>query len=590
MEDSEKTWIFQNALFDLKFLYLKGIYPRKIYDTFIAEGCIKLGYKRGTYSRSLLNMAQNYLGVSLDKEIRGEIHWRGFDDSVIVYAANDVKYLGKIKEKQLEIIEQENIQNIVDLENDYVRVLTYLTLSGIKIDVVEWKKRCIEEIKKLKSLEETLHNFITDNADKYFKYVDHQLDLFSDTLKCKLNFNSSKQVIELFLDLGLNLLVPDDKTGKMKYSVESTVLTPQVKIDPIIQLYTDYKSQEKIVSTYGENWLNHIHPVTGRIHTQYTQMMDTGRLSSGGKDKSTNQEFINFLNIPQDNSIRNCIIPEKDKVFVDCDYTGQETYIFAEFSGEESMIDFLNNDGGDMHSFIASKIYPELAELSLDEIKDKHKAKRQNAKAAGFAIAYGGVGATISKNLSIPIEEGNYVYDSYFKVFPNVKRYFDTCKNLVLNLGYIVTNSVTERRIHFSDFDQFKEKEKVFTKRYWEIYREEKAKDSKLFQKLKTEVKEYFKLRGKYERSSYNFPIQSTGADMIKIAAIDIFNHILEKDAMFKVLFPFQIHDQIILEAPEDEADYWAKIVSTKMVEAGNIFCKKVQIKAVPEILTKWKK
>jgi DNA polymerase-1 len=384
--ESNILFLFQNALFDLKFLFVLGYVPKRIYDTFIAESCIHLGEDSHTYRRGLKDMAYNYLGISLDKEIRGQIHWKGLSEDVIVYAANDVKYLGKIKEKQEQIIKRLDIDKFVRLENEFVKALTYITLSGINLDKQAWIDRCKVERIKLGELKEALNTYIVDRPNEFRKYVNTQYDLFGGAFKSSINFNSSKQVIELFLELGLNLDVKDKKTGEVKKSVEANVLEPQKHLNELIPVYLDYKSQEKICSTYGENWLAQIHPKTGRIYTRYRQLLDTSRLSSGGKDKATKQEHLNLLNIPQDNTIRNCIIPKPGYVFVDCDYSGQETYVFAELSQEQGIIDFLNQDGGDMHAYIASKIYPEIAHLSLDDIKKNHKQLRQNAKAAGFAI------------------------------------------------------------------------------------------------------------------------------------------------------------------------------------------------------------
>jgi len=590
LENPELLCILQNALFDLRFFYVQGIYPASIYDTFIAETCINLGYDAGTYRRSLQALAEKYLGVFINKEIRGQIHYKGLSADVIIYAANDVKYLGKIKEKQEKIITEKNLQTVVNLENAFVKTLTYLTLSGIRLDVEKWKKKITKDKITLKKLEESLVNYILDNSQQFPKYVNRQLSLFDEGFTCNINFNSSHQVVKLFNDLGLDLKTKDKKTGKIKDSVEANILIPQKDKHPLIPLYLEYKSQEKTVSTYGENWLKHINPVSGRMHTQYTQMLDTGRMGSGGKDKYNNIEFINFLNIPQDNEIRNCIIPEDSNVFVDCDYSGQETMIFAEFSAEPAMVEFLNSDGSDMHSFVASKIYSELSNVPLNEIKTKYKKERNSAKAAGFAIQYGGVGATIAKNLSISVEEGNFVYDSYMKAFPKAKNYFESCKKQILNKGYIVTNHVTKRRIHFTDYERYLELSKEITPDFWQEYRKEKQLNSWKFSILKETVREYFLIKGKLERASLNYPIQSTGADMMKIAAIYLFQEIYKTDNMFKILFPLMIHDQIIIECPKEQAEEWSKIVSECMTKSGNIFCKKVQIKAEPEILLKWKK
>jgi len=320
--ESDIEFIFHNALFDLKFLYKLGYYPNKIYDTFLAETCIHLGEDAHTYKRGLKDLAFNYLNINLDKEIRTQIHWKGLTEDVIEYSANDVKYLGKIKEKQQEIINVIGNTNHVKLENEFVKALAYITMSGVRIDKDSWIERCAVERAKLNQLNQSLEDFIVSRPNEFKRYVNTQYDLFGKGFTTNINFNSSKQVIELFSELGLNLEIKDKKTGQLKKSVESNILEPQKNKHDIIPLYLEYKSQEKMCSTYGENWLKFIHPNTGRIYTNYRQILDTTRMSSGGKDKITKLEYPNLLVIPQDNTIRNCIIPEEGKIFVDCDYTG----------------------------------------------------------------------------------------------------------------------------------------------------------------------------------------------------------------------------------------------------------------------------
>jgi len=247
-----------------------------------------------------------------------------------------------------------------------------------------------------------------------------------------------------------------------------------------------------------------------------------------------------------------------------------------------------------MHSYIASKIYTEISHLPLEEIKEKHKDKRQNAKAAGFAIQFGGVGATIARNLSIPIEEGNAVYNGYMEAFPNVKSYFKICKENVLKNGYIVINKITGARVRFSAFREYLGLKREINQEFWEKYKAAKElndyENNPIFIKLKEKLISKSKLEGRFERASYNFPVQGTAAAMTKIAAIYVFNEIKAKGKLFNVLFPLIVHDQIVLECDKEESELWAKIVSDSMVKSGNIFCKSVQIKAVPEILEKWKK
>ncbi len=593
LENSEKEFIFHNANFDLKFLFHQKIFVANVFDTYLAEAVLYQGFSSFDYPKSLKHCVEKYANYDLDKSVRGHIHFKGLSTDVIVYSALDVKYLHIVREKQLELLKEKELLNTIKLENQFVRVLVYITLSGIKLDVDKWKQRIDKDKILLVELEDKLNQFILQDASgKYSKYIDNQLDLFNDSLKTKINWNSSKQVISFFKDLGLNLQVKDKETGKIKDSVDAKVLLPQVSKDPIIQIYLNYKGQEKVLSTYGENWLKQLNYDTGRLYSQYHQLLDTARISSGGKDKSNNLEYINFLNVPQDNEIRNCVIPEDNYSFIDCDYSSQENIVFVNKCLDKNLLEFYEKNlcEGDMHTFVTKKINPELETVSTEDVKKLHKDKRHMAKIAGFSILYGGVGATIANNLSIPIEEGERVYSSYMNAFPDLSNYFNKCKKETLAKGYIVTDDVVKRKIFCNRYDRYKELDSQINSEFWNEYKEEKSKDSSKFKELKEIVREYFRLKGEIERKALNFPIQSTSASMSKIACIYVFREIEKQNKQFKVLFPLFIHDQIILEVPDEEIDQWKEIVQNSMEKAGDLFCKTVKIKADPVVTKCWTK
>lgn len=128
-----------------------------------------------------------------------------------------------------------------------------------------------------------------------FVKINLQGDLFSgfDTEpKCCINWSSSKQVIPLFELLGFNLITFDKVTKKKKKSVDAKIIKAQLDVSPIAALYLDYQGASKVVSTYGQNWLNAINPVTGRIHANFYQLgADTARLSCGGGTANVNVQI-----------------------------------------------------------------------------------------------------------------------------------------------------------------------------------------------------------------------------------------------------------------------------------------------------------
>jgi len=584
LEKENVTFIMQNAKFDLRFLYVKGIYPKKIYDTYLAESILHLGDKM--HSKSLYSLCYNYLGITLDKSVRADIAKEGATSRVIHYSAADVKYLTKIMKLQKVLLEKEELTRAVDLENAFVRVLAYVEVCGFKLNIDKWKAKMKIDENILHNYLKQLDNWIIDN--KMEKYIDYQLDLFSADLKTSINWSSSKQVSKLFKELGLNVL---DKHGKV--SVDSKVISPQKDKHPIVPIYLKYKGAEKVVSTYGQTFLDNVNTKTGRIHTNFTQLMDTSRLSSGGNNT------INFQNIPavpefKEEGIiyaRECFEPEKGNNFIVCDYAGQESVIFANKCLDRNLLDFYDSGGGDMHSYVAKLCYPSvLREVPLEKVKKVRKDLRQNAKAAGFALQFGGVGATIANNLGISKAEGDEVEAAYYRAFPGVKDYFDKVTKLALETGEIIYNDKTKHKRKFTNIKVLKELEKDFKKDdFWSKYRQEKSKGSDDFYNYyQPKVKEYFKLKGIIERTAKNAPVQGTAASMTKLALILIFKKLELDNKLGKVLIPNIIHDEVVCECVEVESEYWANIVQDCMEKAGAYFCQRVPLKAEPYIGKDW--
>jgi len=126
----EKELILQNAKFDLRFLYKQNIFPSKIYDTFLAESVLYMGYQKGSIRKDLKTLGKKYCDADLDKSVRGKIHRVGFTEEVLVYSAEDVAYLHEIKRKQLELIKEKDLEVALKLENAFVQALSYVEFCG----------------------------------------------------------------------------------------------------------------------------------------------------------------------------------------------------------------------------------------------------------------------------------------------------------------------------------------------------------------------------------------------------------------------------------------------------------------------------
>jgi DNA polymerase-1 len=588
----EKELIMHNAKFDLGFLYYQKIVPTKVFDTFLAERVLTTGLD--TVRRSLDAVVYKYCKIELDKTVRGNIHREGLSTRVIKYAADDVKYLHQVKRKQEVALKGNNLLKTMSLDNKFVRVLAYIEQCGMYMNPVDWQAKVDDDLRDLRAVNEILDKFILDNPEKYSKWIDNQLSLFDEGITCKLNWSSSKQVIEFMKSLGVDTLTKDKETGLMKDSVDKKVLGPQKKKHPIIPTYIEYTEHQKVVSTYGDNWFDYINSVTGRIHSNYTQIMNTGRLSSGqkGKPKYGVPQMPNMQNIPSDNRTRGCFQAQQGNVLLVSDYSGQEQIVLANKSLDKDLLAFYQQGLGDMHSFIASKIFPELKDLTLDEIKDNHKSKRQIAKGAGFAINYGGTGITIAQNLNISMQEGEEVYKAYFKAFPGLANYFKQEKAQALSLGYIQFNNVSGRKCFIPFFDEYQKlHEEIYnTEGFWDDYKLEKSRNSSTFiSHFKPKVREYFMKKGDIERMSLNYPIQGTSADITKLAGIYFFEYLEKNNLIFKVLLPNVVHDEWIVECPKDLSEELSKVLQDCMERAGDVFCKTIKLRAEPCVTLNWK-
>ena len=445
LESKDKTFLLWNAKFDIKWFYQYGIIIKNIYDGFLAEKLLWLGYPDGMHSLSLASAALTYLSVKLDKSIRGQIIYKGLCTETIVYGARDVKYLEKIKELQEAELTKRGSFKALEIENLFVKVLAYIEFCGVKLDQERWKRKMGKDLKEYNEALSKLNSWVVDWAytwdepkpnipdnfsllpsfqqekliaefkekQKTYKenngkvlnpsrrkyiYINLQGDLFEgwDTApKCKINWNSPKDVIPLMEDLGFNLLVTDRKTKELKKSVEANVIKAQKDVSSISEPYLQVKACQKIISTYGENILDAVNPVTNRIHPNFNQLMDTSRLSCGGgedKDlsaiKHKSVSYINVQNLPSDEETRACFIAEDGNLWISADYSAEESVVLANLSQDKKMLEVLNNKE-DFHSLIAKICFPDtLKDVPINEIKEKYHDLRRLAKGPEFTFAY----------------------------------------------------------------------------------------------------------------------------------------------------------------------------------------------------------
>jgi len=578
-----RTLIMHNAKFDLRFLFKQGFNCTRVFDTFLAESVLTTGMDKPAGYRGLDGCLRRYCKVQLQKEIRGLIHKERYSTRVIQYSAADVQYLHKLKESQELALDNNDLSSCASLENKFVVALAYIEYCGIHLDTTAWSVKMQEDKRKQAMKVEELSDWVIKNYPGS-KFIDNQLSLFEEGTKCSINWNSDKQVLELFKLIGIDTW--DAKAGK--HSVDMKLISKQVDKFEILKTYIEYSKTTKLVSSFGQTILDSVNKNTNRIHTTFRQIKDTGRMSCG--NRRTNSP--NLQQIPSDDRHRSCFTAEPGNKIIVCDYASQESRILADISNEPNLVKFYTSGGADLHSYAAQVVYEELATVTLEDIKKFHKDKRQVMKGFNFALAYGGTGETVSRNLNIPIDIAKRAEEDYFKAFSGLKNYFEIAKKKPLSTGYVLIDPVSKRKSFIDFYDDFLAlQEKIDTPGFWDDYRQNKSFETEEYlEYYKPTVREYFKMKGIIERKGLNYVIQGTAASQTKFAGIKLFKWIMDNNYFGVVKIVNLVHDEIVVECPEEIVDDVKPKVKQFMEEGANKFMRRIPMIADPEISNHWKK
>lgn len=587
--ESDRLFLFWNAKFDLKFLYRIGIYPNKVYDGFLAEKLLYLGYPSGMHSMSLKSAGQEYLGIELDKSVRGKIIWSPeLTDDIIEYGARDVEYLEQIMDKQHKLLEEKDLLKAIKVENEFVLPLAYCEYCGIKLDKDKWQAKMTKDVQRETNALQKCNQWILDNNTdgRFNKYIHIErqgslFDGFNLEPQVTLNWNSAKQLIPIFKMYGVDTSVLDKETKTTKDSIDAKVLKPQKDKCSLIPLYLEYKEASKVTSTYGENFIKQINPVSNRIHTNYQQLgADTTRITSGGKDKSHRIEYVNLLNLPSDAETRACFVAEEGNRWVSIDYSGQETFLMASIANDKAIIDELENGSGDIHSLTAYMSYKEIPrDTPIKDIKRLYHDLRQKAKSIEFCVNYGGDANTIHQNNGIPLAEAKKIYNDYMSGFKGLCKYQEFRRKDWFVKGYILLNGRTRHKAFIYDWEDLKEVEKSFDEEgFWKHYQEMRKVDKSSYTVQK--VQKFFKRKSASEKQSINYPIQASGSMCLRFSMIYFFKWIKHNNLINKVKICVTPYDEINCEAPAEIAEETAQKLYDCMVRAGKLFCTRCHLDA----------
>ncbi|MGI5917981.1 MAG: DNA polymerase I, partial [Anaerolineae bacterium] len=330
------------------------------------------------------------------------------------------------------------------------------------------------------------------------------------------NINSTKQLgAVLFDELGL----PVARRTRTGYSTDVSVLEGLRDKHPIVEAILEYRQLEKIKGTYVDALPALIHPRTGRVHTSFNQTgTSTGRLSSSDP---------NLQNIPVRTDlgrrVRGAFIAPPGYLLLGCDYSQVELRLLAHFSQDPNLLAAFERDE-DVHASTAAAVHGvPLAEVTREQ--------RSLAKSINFGLMYGmsGYGLAARTNLSVP--EAEEFISTYFERFSRVKEYLDSTIQMAREQGYVET--VLGRRRYFPELISGQANRNLVRAA---------------------------------ERAAVNMPIQGSAADIIKLAMIELHRRLQERNGQAAMVL--QVHDELVLEVPEDELDAVRDLVVETMENA----------------------
>tara|TARA_R100000908_G_scaffold65244_1_gene53284 strand:- start:1417 stop:3258 length:1842 start_codon:yes stop_codon:yes gene_type:complete len=553
LENVNITKIFHNAKFDYKFIKKwANIECEGIYDTFLTELINNCGKKIGF---GLKDLVKREFNEDLDKEVRNKfigLNGAPYTQSQIVYGAKDVEYLCKLREIQLPKTEANKLNKVVELENQVVLAFADIEYNGLDLDTESWKQ--IEKSNTLKAdallinLDNTL---LEDHRLTNFVYKYIQADMFksvNDLRKVNVKWTSPKQVLAVFQTLIPNL---ENVNGKEMYKYRYKF--------PIIDTYVEYKEAMKLCTSYGEAFFKNL-SADNKIHTNFHQILDTGRVSSSKP---------NMQQIPADNKYRNCFIAPQGWSYVSADYSSQELNVIAFGSKDPVWLEALE-EGQDLHSTCAELVYGQdwlsSGEDDCAYLKKKekcncpsHKKLRTNVKTINFGLAYGMGPNKLADTLNISIDQAKDLIQRYFTAFPSIKGFLDKLGNFGKRRGYITTFPPYRRR-------------RWFTNWYPKIW-DNKSSTMEL---------------GSIERASKNTPIQGASADMTKSALILIRSCIKAHDLPVKIVMT--VHDQIDTICKDSYVKQWSELMKTLMEMAAREIVTNGLLKAEVSVSKCWEK
>ena len=496
--DKNKTMVGQNLKYDLEIL---GNYDveveNKLFDTMLAHYILEPEEKH-----NLDFLANKYLGYKMIpiEELIGEKgknqrSMRSVDSRVVCnYSCEDADITFQLKDILLAKIKEQGIEKLLyDIEIPLIKVLMSMERTGVRIDSARMKEYSSELQKELVGIEESIYEHAGE----------------------KFNISSPKQLgVILFEKLKVDPKPTMTKTKQ--YSTSEEELMKLIDKHPIVNEILEWRSINKLISTYVDVLPTLVNPNTGMLHTSFNQAITaTGRLSSANP---------NLQNIPirdeRGKVIRSAFVASDDQhIFFSADYSQIELRVMAHLSQDSAMLDAFNKYSLDIHTATAAKIF------KVDE-SEVTREMRSKAKTANFGIIYGISAFGLGQRLNISPKEGKALIDSYFETFSGVKEYIERSIADAREKEYVET--MFGRRRYLPDINS------------------------------RNAI-----VRGFAERNAVNAPIQGSAADIVKIAMINIFRRFNENNLKARMIL--QVHDELNFNVPVSEMEIVKQIVVEEM-------------------------
>lgn len=351
-------------------------------------------------------------------------------------------------------------------------------------------------------------------GDKLKEQLEIKTKIIYELAGQEFNINSTKQLGEILFE---KMKLPVVKKTKSGYSTDVDVLEKLKGEHPIIEEILDYRQLMKLNSTYVEGLKPYINPKTKRIHSFFHQTITaTGRISSTEP---------NLQNIPTrfelGKQVRKIFKPEEGKIYIDADYSQIELRVLAHMSEDEHMIQAFK-ENQDIHKQAASKVF----KTPIEEVT---KEQRSNAKAVNFGIVYGISDFGLGEQLGISRKIAKKYIEDYLNEYKGIDNFMKNVTETAKETGFVET---------------------MFNRRRY-------------IPELKSNN---YMVRQFGARAAMNTPVQGTAADIMKIAMINVFKQLNNKKLRSKIVL--QVHDEMMIEVPIEEADKVKNIIQSEMQSA----------------------